>query len=63
MEEVFSYLNKYQDQPPKVIKIRVESYFGLSREETEEVYIQWKAKFMKPKIELGGAKREYDKKM
>lgn len=63
MAEIFDYLNKYQDQPPKVIKLRVKSYFGLSQEETEEVYNQWKATYMKPKIKLGRDKRKNDKQM
>lgn len=63
MAEIFDYLNKYQDQPPKVIKLRVQNYFGLSQEETEEVYNQWKDTYMKPNIKLERDKRKNDKKM
>lgn len=63
MAEIFDYINKYQDQSPKVIKLRVQNYFELSQEEVEEVYNQWKATFMKPKIKLGRDKRKNDKQL
>lgn len=63
MAEIFDYINKYQDQSPKVIKLRIQNYFGLSQEETEEIYNQWKATYMKPKIKLRRDKSGIDKQM
>lgn len=60
MEEVFNYLNKYQDHPPDDIKLKIKKVFELPSREAEELYTQWKATFMKPKVNLTRERKKND---